>query len=158
MAVLSIHPSHHPSIQILHPGRRRWWNGRRTTTHGGGSSLSTQVLILLLLLLHKENIKRPSVRVQLVLHNILSSSYIFCFFYMFSFSMVVFKIGNTFCHKMLTITCIKIIKFTRFLNQDKNKGRLSSKSKLWNKNNINKNTTRANQESNKVLLQGKRTK
>ncbi len=154
MAVLSIHSSHHLSIQVLHPERKRW-NGRTTTIHGGGSSLSTQVLILLL---HKENIKRPSVRVQLVLHNILLCSYIFCFFYMFSFSMVVFKIGNTFCHKMVTITCIKIIKFTRFSNQNKNKGRLNSKSKLWNKKNINKNTTRANQESNKVLLQGKRTK
>ncbi len=41
MVVLSIHPSHHPSIQVPHPGRRRWWNGRRTTTHGGGNSLST---------------------------------------------------------------------------------------------------------------------
>ncbi len=22
---LSIHPSHHPSIEVPHPGRRRWW-------------------------------------------------------------------------------------------------------------------------------------
>jgi hypothetical protein len=29
VVVLSIHPSHHPSIQVPHPGRRRRWKRRR---------------------------------------------------------------------------------------------------------------------------------
>jgi len=39
---------------------------------------------------------------------------------------------------MVIVIGIKTTKSTRFLNQDENKGKLSSKSTLWNKNNNNK--------------------
>jgi len=67
--------------------------------------------------------------------------------------MVIFKIGNAFCHKIVIAIGIKTTKYTRFLNQNENKGRLSFKYKKNNKKN-----TFVNQESNEVLLQGKTIK
>jgi hypothetical protein len=67
--------------------------------------------------------------------------------------MVIFKIGNAFCHKIVTVIGIKTTKYTRFLNQNENKSRLSFKYKKNNKKN-----TCVNQESNEVLLQGKTIK
>jgi hypothetical protein len=52
-----------------------------------------------------------------------------------------------------SITGMKTTKSIRFSNQNKNKWRLNSKFKSWNKKNKNKNTTCAKSKSNKVLLQ-----
>ncbi len=49
----------------------------------------------------------------------------------------------------------KTTKFIGFPNQNKNKGWLNSKSKSWNKKNKNKNMAHEEQESNKILLQGR---
>ncbi len=54
---------------------------------------------------------------------------------------------------IVSVTKTKTTKFTWFPNQDKNKGKPSSKFKLWNKKNKNKNTTCVKQDSNKILLQ-----
>jgi hypothetical protein len=53
---------------------------------------------------------------------------------------------------------MKTTKFIGFPNQNKNKGKPSSKFKLWNNKNKNKNMPCAKQESNKILLQGRNKK
>jgi len=41
------------------------------------------------------------------------------------------------------------------LNQDKNKNKLNSKSRSWDKKNNNKNMTHVKQESTKIFSQGR---
>ncbi len=53
----------------------------------------------------------------------------------------------------LGVTDTKTTKFLKFPNQNENKGKHNSRSKLWNKKNKKKNTTHGKQKSNKILLQ-----